>query len=334
MWKESEHSSSQVSVIRRTCARLPEARRRYQHFGTVSSIGSADPTMLRINVKFSSRNFVVGGNELNTWSSQQLRDQRLEPTPKGSQRMASTEWIGLSAQVITSVAALGAFVVALIALRYARGQVVEAQAQLRANVQDAEATRKLQRDLMIEQAQPYVAVTIERDADNPLFVELVVKNYGTSAAKNVRIVIDPPPMSAALGEPSNPVALNIPEVISVLAPSQEWRTLWDSGKDRPDSGLPDKHKISVSYIGLTSRPMHFSATLDWGFFRGVIYAERKGMHHLATTASNMEKQINKVIDGRYLSVLTRDGLLQDAKRTAEMRAWQKRHPKPGGSRAD
>lgn len=245
--------------------------------------------------------------------------------------MATTEWIEISAQVITSVAALGTFVVALIALRYARGQVVEAQAQLRANVQDAEATRRLQRDLMTEQAQPYVAVTIERDADNPLFVELVVKNYGTTVAKDVRITIDPSPQSAALGEPSNPVPLNMPEVISVLAPSQEWRTFWDSGMDRPNSGLPDKHKASVSYIGLTSRPMHFSATLDWNVFKGVIYTERKGVHHLATAASNIEKQLKKVVDGHPLSVLTRDGLLQDAKRMAKMRAWQERHPNPGGS---
>lgn len=245
--------------------------------------------------------------------------------------MATTEWIEISAQVITSVAALGTFAVALIALRYARGQVVEAQEQLRANIQDAEATRKLQRDLMTEQAQPYVAVTIEQDADNPLFVELVVKNYGTTAAKDVRIIIDPPPQSAALGDPSHPAPLTIPELISVLAPSQEWRTFWDSGKDRPSSGLPDKHKASVSYSGLTSRPMHFSATLDWNFFKGVIYAERKGLHHLATTVSDIEKQLKKVVDGHSLSVLIRDGVLQDAKRMAEMRTWQERHTNPGGS---
>lgn len=238
------------------------------------------------------------------------------------------------AQAITTLSALGTFVVAVVALLYAKKQVEQAQAQLSANVEDAESTRKLQRDLMTEQAQPYVAMTMEQSTDSPLFVELVVKNYGTTAAKDVHITVDPPPQSAALGETGNPVSLSIPGSISLLAPGQEWRTFWDSGAERSSSGLPDKHLVSISYVGLTNEPMFFAGTLDWNFFKGIIYTERKGLHHLATAASGIEKELKKVVDGRSISVLTRDGALRDARLAARAKAWKEAHSDGGGSGTD
>lgn len=50
------------------------------------------------------------------------------------------------------------------------------------------------RSLRRQQAQPYVAVLMERNAaEDPELMDLVVRNFGTAAATDVVLKIDPPP---------------------------------------------------------------------------------------------------------------------------------------------
>lgn len=90
------------------------------------------------------------------------------------------------------------------------------------------------RDTAERVAQPDVVVFIERDPHNWHYMDFVVRNFGQTAAYNIRITLPPlsvvPWTNAETGE--EVTSLFVPENIAVLAPQQEWRTSWDSGIER------------------------------------------------------------------------------------------------------
>jgi hypothetical protein len=240
-------------------------------------------------------------------------------SPETSAAVAT--WVGAIAAMLT-------FLVALAALFYAAKQVGIAQQQARDGATDADETRKLQRELLIEQAQPYVVVTMEQSqAGGGEFIDLVVKNYGTTAARDVMLSIDPQPERAAHKDNELKRA-KIPETIHALAPGQEWRTFWDSVRDRHDSGLPSEHTVAVSYLGIGEKRLEFKTTLSWEFFAGRLWFEIRGMHDLAKATHEIEKKLGRLMDGNALSVLSYDGHFEQERRQsrleANVRGWRAR----------
>jgi hypothetical protein len=79
------------------------------------------------------------------------------------------------------------------------------------------------------------------------YMDLVVKNFGQTAAYNIRLTLPPlqvaPFKSQITGELVEP--LSIPESIAVLAPGQEWRTLWDSAVRREKY----KGELQTQFVG-------------------------------------------------------------------------------------
>jgi hypothetical protein len=105
-------------------------------------------------------------------------------------------------------------VVAGWALIYARGQVREA------------------RDTRERVAQPDVVVYVDRH-EVRRYMDLVVKNFGQTTAYNVRLTLPPLEVAPSSNRRSEGVeTLYVPEKIAVLAPGQEWRTMWDSAVRR------------------------------------------------------------------------------------------------------
>ncbi|WP_165693845.1 hypothetical protein, partial [Mycolicibacterium diernhoferi] len=78
-----------------------------------------------------------------------------------------------------------------------------------------------------EQAQPNVVMYTELNPSSKRFLEIVIKNFGSTPAYNVKTVIDPPlkatPNNVSKGKLAD---VPIPE-FPILAPGQEWRTGWD-----------------------------------------------------------------------------------------------------------
>ncbi len=225
-------------------------------------------------------------------------------------------WVGAVASMLT-------FVVAVVAAAYAKKQVENAQAQLRASAKDSDQTRKLQRELLTEQAQPYVVVTMEESRAGGMFIDLVVKNYGTTAAQDVKLSIEPHPERAAHSG-GTLERVKIPDTIHVLAPGQEWRTFWDSGNARHDSGLPSEHMATVTYLGIGQRRLEFKTTLSWEFFETRLWLEIRGMHDLAKATREINQKLGRLINKNALSVLTYDGHFEDERRRkwSEKRARQ------------
>ncbi|HEV7184267.1 MAG TPA: hypothetical protein VGN33_07205 [Leifsonia sp.] len=221
-----------------------------------------------------------------------------------------TDWI-------TAIAAAATSVVAALALIYARAQINEAA-----------KGRQLTRDLDVERSQPYVVAFMERTASSEQLVDLVIRNYGVTAAKDVHIELDPWP-ERSTEQPTDPARrVEVPDVIPFLAPGQEWRTLWDLGPSRRASGLPNKHEGSLSYIGVHDISLHSPVILDWSTQKGRRWAIARGMHDAADALVKIEELLRSFREGLDgpLSVYVRDGDAHDIKVAEDWKEWKRDHP--------
>lgn len=93
-----------------------------------------------------------------------------------------------------------------------------------------------------ELMQPNVAMFMEPAANDWHLIELVVKNFGRTPAYDIRFDFANPPTVAKYENVYDDryvdiVHLNLPaEIPPYLAPSQEWRIVWDSALDRKELG--------------------------------------------------------------------------------------------------
>jgi hypothetical protein len=147
-------------------------------------------------------------------------------------------WSALGTWFTAAVAA----VTVLVAGRYAKQQVDEAR-----------RTRE-------EQAQPNVVIYSELNPSVKQYIEIVVKNFGTTPAYNVKVTVAPP-LKATPNLISRDKLFDvlIPE-FRILAPGQEWRTGWDHSVSRKkyqdkmnrliktaESDLTDSDKLEREY---------------------------------------------------------------------------------------
>ncbi len=146
-------------------------------------------------------------------------------TNRGIQR--GVEWFDRLADVSpgawTALAAWLAVVVGIAALLYAWRQYQRA---------------KLQTE---ELMQPNVAMYMEPSATDWHLIELVVKNFGRTPAYGIRFEFANAPTvgkyeSAYEDRYVDIAPLNLPAEIPYLAPTQEWRIVWDSALDRRELG--------------------------------------------------------------------------------------------------
>ena len=159
-------------------------------------------------------------------------------------------------------------------------------------------------------------------------VDLVIKNYGTTAAFNVKLESSIPLMQAFGAQ--GPEEIKIPPVIRTLVPGQEWRTLFDSGIERVKSDLPDTYEVVVSYES-RGAPKFFKRsqrkvtkhshtyTLDFASLKDVEFVSEKTIHNVANTLSEVSKTLKSWSDSgpSGLRANIRNGDALDAKRRRE-----------------
>jgi hypothetical protein len=130
---------------------------------------------------------------------------------------------------VAAIAQAATVLVAGWALIYARGQVREA------------------RETRERVARPDVVVYVDHHAVRR-YMDLVVKNFGQTTAYNIRLILPPlkhvPFRSQITGEMVT--NLPIPKSIAVLAPGQEWRTVWESAVRR---GRYKGDKLQTQFVG-------------------------------------------------------------------------------------
>jgi hypothetical protein len=162
--------------------------------------------------------------------------------------------------------------------------------------------RALQRNrrLSAQKTGPHVTMFMEPHASDWHVIELVVRNFGQTPAYDVRFAFENPPTvaryeSAADGYTAV-VPLQLPDELTVLAPSQEWRTVWDSAIDRAELGDAVQPRFTgvVSYYDSPARPRGWrvwrlerprfienKVTLDWNDLPPVQRLELMTTHDLA-----------------------------------------------------
>ena len=178
-------------------------------------------------------------------------------------------------------------------------------------------------------SQPNVAMFMEPSASDWHLVELVVKNFGQKPAYGVQLEFASPPTvpryeSADADNYVDIVPLKLPAEIPYLAPSQEWRTVWDSALDRKQLGesIGSRFAGAVTFYdqpksskqGKTKSKRHqyrTPAVLDWSTLHPVERLELLTTHDLA----RQEKQKLELLRGlltyyHYASTESRHDALQ------------------------
>ena len=142
--------------------------------------------------------------------------------------------------------------------------------------------RQIQRNrrLTAEQSRPHVAMFMEPHAADWHLIELVVRNFGKTAAYNISFDFPRPPTVAEYENASDGYAdvveLQLPRDLPTLAPSQEWRTVWDSALARAELGesIGSRFEGTVTYYHRPEdeqrwkfwqrrRPLQTKVVLDW-----------------------------------------------------------------------
>jgi hypothetical protein len=162
---------------------------------------------------------------------------------------------------------------------------------------------------------PDVVAYIDHDPKNWQWFDLVVKNFGQTPAYNVRAMLPPLPIPPYLDPDTGKTIahLYIPDTIAVLAPGQEWRTLWNSLTTMDLSESPSHFVGTVEFDesmngGEPSRRNPIS--LDINVFRNMLrFAEdnapQKIADNIAAVAETL-RSYNNIHDGIWVYVVPGD----------------------------
>lgn len=156
------------------------------------------------------------------------------------------------------------------------------------------------RQLTAEQSRPHVGMFMEPHAADWHVIELVVRNFGRTAAYDIRFAFPHPPTVAEYENASDGYAdvveLQLPRGLTTLAPGQEWRTVWDSALDRAELGdtiIESRFAGTVTYYDRPESPrgwkfwrrgrrqLQTNVVLDWNALPPVQRIELMTNHDLA-----------------------------------------------------
>ena len=94
-----------------------------------------------------------------------------------------------------------------------------------------------------EQSKPRVVCYFEHNRRRRQTYDLVIRNYGKSAAFNVNLVFAP--QLERYGAKGLPPLKE--KLFKIMAPGYEWRTLWDSFPGSDKSLMPDQFIANISF---------------------------------------------------------------------------------------
>ena len=157
------------------------------------------------------------------------------------------------------------------------------------------------RQLKRDQVRPQVTMFMEPHASDWHLIELVVRNFGQTAAYNIEFNFSEHPTVAIYEESDHDgeldvTELHLPSELAVLAPGQEWRTIWDSAISREQLGgsirsrfggkliyydLPRADEGKRRRFGPKRREFESNAVLDWTALQPVQRLELMTTHDLA-----------------------------------------------------
>jgi hypothetical protein len=191
------------------------------------------------------------------------------------------EFLGLSQvtwQAIAALTTVAALVVAAVA-------AVVAYNQFRAN----QKTRD-------DQSRPYVIADFEPSPTGIVLSDFVVRNIGTTPARDVTVRLDPEPRRAR-EETAYPLtdARLLSGELPMLAPGRELRVFFDSMPERYAAKLPMSFKVRIQYRNSKGKLFDETSTVDMDSGRGSLQATVYGIHDAAKSLKEIEKAIGALV---------------------------------------
>ncbi|MGL4745699.1 MAG: hypothetical protein ACRCXL_15100 [Dermatophilaceae bacterium] len=155
------------------------------------------------------------------------------------------------------------------------------------------------RQVREEQSRPYVMVSAGESPASREFIDIVIKNIGSTPAHDLTIKVDPPLVAARPGGYPLAEAHIFKETISTWPPGYEFRVFFGSHIERRDKELPTTHDVTVTYTGgrrgRTRRPKRWveTMTIDLNLSSGATYVEIYGTHHAAKALKEIAALLKK-----------------------------------------
>ncbi len=148
----------------------------------------------------------------------------------------------------------------------------------RESVDEMRATRD-------EESRPYVLLFAERNAVTSLFFDITLRNFGRTAARDVRLSFDPPLQASRPDSIERCTFLN--EGVSLLPPGSNFRTFFDSSMDYFKEDRPLRYTVHLRYWDV-KKAVSYDETivLNLDQFRGMTWIGEK---NLGTVAKELEK---------------------------------------------
>jgi hypothetical protein len=176
------------------------------------------------------------------------------------------------------------------------------------------------RQLQVDQIRPQVVMFMEPSASDWHLIELVAQNYGRTAAYDIRFTFFKPPTVARYEDGYDDrrpdvAALTLPSELPVLAPNQEWRTVWDSqfDRDRLGEAIESRFDGTITYYDRPSddtsrfrkrRQYHTKVVLDWDTMQPVDRLELLTTHDLARREKQKLELLRSLLN--YYSYATKE----------------------------
>ena len=140
-----------------------------------------------------------------------------------------------------------------------------------------------------QQIAPYVVVFFDHQTDSPIF-DLVIKNTGRTAARDVEVTFEPPLQTSLKNYDIDQLAF-IHQPIPTLPPDYEIRASVDVIDNALKSEtLPKQYRVKVFYCGgIKSDRREAEYILDLNVFEGILETHTRSM-------TDLTKAVEKISD--------------------------------------
>lgn len=187
-------------------------------------------------------------------------------------------WVAIAAALIAATALYFNWLSTRAALRAARA---------------AEDQTKIQRQLRIDAAQPYVWVDIRPDDSVGTLLNLVVGNSGPTVATNVRVDVDPPlPAIDQYKERVRAVGARLGEGLQSLTPGRELRWSLGQGFVLLAEGRSQPYTFTVRADGPFGSVPPLTYVVDLSDWRENVDRPAGSLHQLTVAVKELTKKIN------------------------------------------
>ena len=151
-----------------------------------------------------------------------------------------------------------------------------------------------------QQIAPYVVVFFDHQTDSPIF-DLVIKNTGRTAARDVEVTFEPPLQTSLKNYDIEQLAF-IHQVIPTLPPEYEIRASVDVIDNALKSvTLPKQYRVKVTYSGgIKAEKREADYILDLNIFNGILETHTRSLTDLTKAVEKISDKLDE------LAKITRD----------------------------